>query len=98
MGRLIGLDVGVRLKVSAVAVYIYSVHSSGDFSTIVVGQVTLPPPRDVLYHETPPQIVKTTPHTPAGGWGGSKVGLFWGGITVQGLLPYYYEVRRDFDG
>ncbi|CAN0429685.1 unnamed protein product [Laminaria digitata] len=41
------------------------------------------------------QIVKTTPFSPGGGWGGSKIGLFWGGITVQGLLPYYYEVRRD---
>lgn len=39
------------------------------------------------------QVVKTTPFT-GKGWGGSMIGLFWGGITVQGLLPYYYTVRR----
>lgn len=41
------------------------------------------------------QIVKDTPFYPLKGWGGSKIGLFWGGVTVQGLLPYYYEVRVD---
>lgn len=37
------------------------------------------------------QIVKSTPFT-VEGWGGSMIGIFWGGITVQGILPYYYEV------
>eukprot|EP00752_Nemacystus_decipiens_P003689 g3399.t1 len=38
------------------------------------------------------QILKSTPFTNKG-WGGSMIGLFWGGITVQGILPYYYEHR-----
>lgn len=38
------------------------------------------------------QILKSTPFSRQG-WGGSMIGLFWGGITVQGILPYYYEVR-----
>ncbi|CAN0007313.1 unnamed protein product [Scytosiphon promiscuus] len=39
------------------------------------------------------KIVKDTPFYPNQGWDKSKIGLFWGGITVQGLLPYYYEHR-----
>jgi len=26
----------------------------------------------------------------AAGWGGTHVGKFWGGQTIQGILPYYY--------
>lgn len=26
------------------------------------------------------------------GWGGKKVGPFYGAMTVQGLLPYYYDI------
>ncbi|CAM9690354.1 unnamed protein product [Pylaiella littoralis] len=26
------------------------------------------------------------------GWGGSNIGYFYGGATIQGLLPYYYHV------
>ncbi|CAN0277989.1 unnamed protein product, partial [Ectocarpus sp. 8 AP-2014] len=39
------------------------------------------------------QIVKRTSFYPSKGWGGSMIGLFWGGINVQGILPYYYERR-----
>eukprot|EP00903_Cladosiphon_okamuranus_P022060 g20287.t1 len=38
------------------------------------------------------QVLKTTRHSREG-WGGSMIGLFWGGISVQGILPYYYEHR-----
>ena len=24
------------------------------------------------------------------GWGGSKIGNFWGGQTIQGIVPYFY--------
>ncbi|CAN0353514.1 unnamed protein product, partial [Hapterophycus canaliculatus] len=49
------------------------------------------PNRDALFGVS--QIVKDTPFYPNRGWGRSEIGLFWGGITVQGLLPYYYERR-----
>lgn len=26
-------------------------------------------------------------------WNGSKIGWFWGGMTVQGILPYYYNLN-----
>ncbi|CAM9268444.1 unnamed protein product, partial [Ectocarpus sp. 12 AP-2014] len=39
------------------------------------------------------QIVKRTSFYPSKGWGGSMIGLFWGGVNVQGILPYYYERR-----
>ncbi len=25
------------------------------------------------------------------GWNSSHIGWFWGGMTVQGILPYYYQ-------
>ena len=32
-----------------------------------------------------------------GGWGGTKAGNFYGGMTIQGLLPYYFRhVRPSF--
>lgn len=35
-------------------------------------------------------IVKEGDYHTKGGWG-KKVGPFYGGMTIQGLLPYYYE-------
>lgn len=30
------------------------------------------------------------------GWGGSHIGWFYGGRTIQGVLPYYYnEVSKN---
>lgn len=26
-----------------------------------------------------------------GAWGGTGIGWFWGGKTIQGVLPYYYN-------
>lgn len=26
------------------------------------------------------------------GWGGSRIGNFWGGQTIQGIMPYFYHV------
>jgi hypothetical protein len=28
-------------------------------------------------------------------WGGTKIGWFWGGKTIQGLLAYYYQHVQD---
>ena len=25
------------------------------------------------------------------GWGGSRIGSFWGGQTIQGIMPYFYH-------
>ncbi|CAM9237515.1 unnamed protein product [Choristocarpus tenellus] len=41
------------------------------------------------------EVVRSTPFQPGRGWGGSKIGIFWGGITVQGILPYFYEVNWE---
>ena len=27
----------------------------------------------------------------SGGWGGSGIGNFWGGQTIQGIVPYFYH-------
>lgn len=33
----------------------------------------------------------TTEFKQGGAWNGSKIGWFWGGMTIQGILPYYYN-------
>lgn len=33
----------------------------------------------------------TTEFRMGSAWNGSKIGWFWGGMTVQGVLPYYYN-------
>jgi hypothetical protein len=37
-------------------------------------------------------IVKTVEFYQGSGWNRSQIGWFWGGMTVQGVLPYYYNV------
>lgn len=32
------------------------------------------------------------------GWGGSGIGNFWGGQTIQGILPYFYHVLASGRG
>lgn len=36
-------------------------------------------------------IVMNTEFAKGGAWNRSKIGWFWGGMTVQGVLPYYYN-------
>jgi len=35
-------------------------------------------------------VVKRGDFRRPGGWGGSGIGNFWGGMTIQGLVPYFY--------
>jgi hypothetical protein len=35
-------------------------------------------------------IIRKGDHRPSGGWGGSQIGNFWGGQTIQGIIPYFY--------
>lgn len=34
-------------------------------------------------------IIRKGDHTERG-WGGSHIGNFWGGQTIQGIIPYFY--------
>ena len=29
------------------------------------------------------------------GWGGTNAGTYWGGMTIQGLVPYFFEKAPD---
>ncbi|CAM9249820.1 unnamed protein product, partial [Phaeothamnion confervicola] len=47
-------------------------------------------------------VLRTVRYEGGTGWGGTHVGLHWGGINVQGILPYYYSQQapdawRDLD-
>ena len=36
------------------------------------------------------EVIREGNYSPGRGWGGSGIGAFWGGQTIQGILPYYY--------
>ena len=36
-------------------------------------------------------VIRKGDHGPRG-WGGSRIGNFWGGQTIQGIVPYFYHV------
>jgi len=38
-------------------------------------------------------IIRKGDHTGAG-WEGSHIGNFWGGQTIQGIVPFYYHVKQ----
>ncbi|RYG98570.1 hypothetical protein EON65_51280 [archaeon] len=42
-------------------------------------------------------IIRKGDHGPQG-WGGSHIGNFWGGQTIQGIMPYFYHVIHNGDG
>lgn len=42
-------------------------------------------------------IIRKGDHTNRG-WGGSRIGNFWGGQTIQGILPYFYYSVHPNDG
>ena len=35
-------------------------------------------------------IIRKGDYSGEKGWGGTHVGKFWGGLTIQGILPYFY--------
>lgn len=42
-------------------------------------------------------IIRKGDHGPKG-WGGSRIGNFWGGQTIQGIMPYFYHSIHPGDG
>lgn len=39
-------------------------------------------------------VVREGDFRAGGGWGGTGAGAYWGGMTIQGLLPYFFESVR----
>ena len=39
------------------------------------------------------ETVREGDYRASGGWAGSGIGRFYGGMTIQGLLPYYYYAK-----
>eukprot|EP01038_Epipyxis_sp_PR26KG_P010758 gene10758-14448_t len=37
-------------------------------------------------------IIMTTEFRKGGGWNRTRIGWCWGGMTIQGVLPYYYNI------
>ena len=36
-------------------------------------------------------IIRKGDHRKGGGWAGTRIGNFWGGTTIQGIIPYFYH-------
>lgn len=53
------------------------------------GFLVLQPNLDDYYNLV--NILMTTEFRKGKGWNSSQIGWFWGGMTVQGVLPYYYN-------
>ncbi|CAN0345193.1 unnamed protein product, partial [Laminaria digitata] len=47
---------------------------------------------DLAVYENLQAIVRKGNWKKGHGWSDSKIGWFYGGATIQGLLPYYYNV------
>lgn len=42
-------------------------------------------------------IIRKGDHT-GKGWEGSRIGNFWGGQTIQGIIPFFYKVKQPDGG
>ncbi len=40
-------------------------------------------------------LIMTVEFRSGSAWNGTKIGWFWGGMTVQGILPYYYNLITE---
>jgi hypothetical protein len=37
------------------------------------------------------ELIREGNYKPGSGWGDSRIGNFWGGQTIQGIIPYFYH-------
>lgn len=76
----------------AQGIFLYSKLNSLIISMITGGFLVIRPSLDTF--EEFRNIIKVGDHT-SRGWGNSGIGNFWGGQTIQGIIPYfYYSVHR----
>ena len=74
----------------------YNVVSPMRKSKPTQGGLLILRPNITVYNEFV-SIVREGDYREKGGWGG-KVGPFYGGMTIQGLIPWYYENIHADDG
>ena len=46
---------------------------------------------DIRTFEALIDVVRQGDFRAGSGWGGTHIGSFWGGMTIQGLVPYFFE-------
>lgn len=77
-------------KVDAFLTRDYNMHPPGGKYPLVQGGFLVIRPDMKIYQEFV-EIVKEGDYRQNGGWGG-LVGRGYGGMTIQGLLPYFYDI------
>ncbi|CAB9518682.1 expressed unknown protein [Seminavis robusta] len=73
----------------------YNMNRPGNPYPPVQGGFLVVRPDMAVYQEYL-DIIKKGDFQEGKGWGG-KVGAFYGGMTIQGLVPYYYDVLHPHD-
>lgn len=53
---------------------------------------------DMDTYEALVDVVREGDFRPKTGWGGTGAGAYWGGMTIQGLLPYFFDRLRPTAG
>eukprot|EP00912_Choanoflagellata_sp_UC4_P000363 UC4_evm1s224 len=75
----------------------YNMASKRDHIPPVQGGFLVIKPSFKVFQEMR-DIVQEGDFRPGAGWKSSGIGHFWGGPTIQGLLPYYYAKVRPEEG
>jgi hypothetical protein len=86
----------IQGKKDALYTYDYNMVNPGKQPGVQGGFIVIKPSIEAF--EEYNQIVLTESFAPGKGWGGSGVGGFWGGMTFQGLVPYFYKHKHPGRG
>lgn len=81
----------VPSKINAFFTRDYNVANPNTKHKPVQGGLLVLRPSKSVYDELV-AIIKKGDFREGSGWGGSAVGPFYGAMTIQGLLPYYYNI------
>ena len=89
-------DLGEYGSFGAVYTYDWNMARRGKNPPVQGGFLVLKPDMQVFDELT--DIVRVGNFQAGKGWGGSGAGAYWGGMTIQGLLAYYYRILHPGTG
>jgi len=76
---------------SLIFTYDYGINTKGSKAPPVQGGFLIIQPDPKIFEEFC-AIVRKGDYQLGSGWAGSGIGYYWGGQTIQGIMPYYYNI------